>query len=130
MPFDPTTEELLAPSAAARACREVFGSESHPATIYRWAVRGTRVAGRVVRLDAIRKGCRLFTSREALVRFRDATNAAATDDGERPDRVAPELLARSEAAIERLRAQAAATRRASSRSQRRGSTRSAKGGRR
>lgn len=101
MPACVWSESLVSLSAAARLCEEVFGTPSHPATLFRWAVRGVRRGDRVVRLDTVRKGGRIFTSREALVRLRDALNELPV---EAATEAQVELAARAEAALARMRA--------------------------
>jgi len=62
------SEEVLALSAASR---EIPG-RPHPSTLFRWAT-GEGCNG--VKLEVIRVGRRLFTSREAIQRFLAACNA-------------------------------------------------------
>lgn len=90
------SEEILALSAASR---EIPG-RPHPSTLFRWAT-GTGCNGH--KLEVIRVGRRLFTSREAIARF-----LAACNDG-RPV-VAPDLKVATKrrkeiaAAVRRVRA--------------------------
>ena len=67
--IDLSTESLLSMAQAARL-RPLSrrGRPTHPSTIYRWIARGLRGH----RLEGIRLGGSLYTSREALQRFADA----------------------------------------------------------
>lgn len=75
---DILTETVL---TIAQAAREEPGAKgaAHASRyrLVRWATRGVRAGGVVVRLEAIRSGGNWVTSREALARFRAATTAAA-----------------------------------------------------
>jgi hypothetical protein len=49
----------------------------HPATIWRWICQGVELSdGSRLRLEAVRLGGRFLTSKEALLRFAAAQNAA------------------------------------------------------
>jgi hypothetical protein len=49
------------------------GKPPHPATMTRWALQGVRLKdGSKIKLEAIRVGNRLMTSRAAVVRFLEA----------------------------------------------------------
>jgi hypothetical protein len=49
----------------------------HPATVWRWITAGVALPdGSTLRLEAVRLGGRYLTSREALLRFAGAQNAA------------------------------------------------------
>jgi hypothetical protein len=45
------------------------GKTTAPSTFWRWAKKGVLVAGRAVKLEVCRVGCRWMTSRPALERF-------------------------------------------------------------
>jgi hypothetical protein len=66
--IDMSREALLSMSQAARV-RPLgrLGRPTHPSTVYRWISRGVR--GR--KLESLRLGGTLYTSREALQRFAD-----------------------------------------------------------
>lgn len=59
------TEDVLTLSEARSELRQITGKRPDKATLTRWIHRG--VGG--VRLDAVRMGCQLLTSRQALNRF-------------------------------------------------------------
>jgi hypothetical protein len=64
-------EELLTLSQAARSRPgSRNGRPTHPSTPYRWAVRGIRGH----RLEVVRIGGTLYTSRQALQRFVERLN--------------------------------------------------------
>jgi len=66
-------EELLTLAEAARALPRLRNERKvHVSTLYRWISRGVRG----VRLEAVRLGRTLVTSREALQRFAERLNAA------------------------------------------------------
>ena len=52
------------------------GKPVHHATLHRWAARGLRRGGKVVKLEVLKIGGRTYTSREALQRFADELTAA------------------------------------------------------
>lgn len=62
------TEDVLTLTAARSELAKVTGRRPDKATLCRWIHRG--VGG--VRLDAVRMGCQLLTSRQALTRFIEA----------------------------------------------------------
>lgn len=69
----PLHEELLSLAQAASLLpRRRAGKRPHPATLYRWASRGINS----VRLEVLRVGATLCTSREALQRFFERLTAA------------------------------------------------------
>jgi hypothetical protein len=73
------------------------GKRCHPSTIFRWAMKGVRG----VRLEVLRLGGRLITSREALQRFAEALSA----DLEQAPRPAPRSPAKRRRASERAAAE-------------------------
>ena len=85
-------EGLISMSKAASLCGEFRGGKgTHPSTIVRWAARGVRLpGGSVLRLETVRLGGRLATSRAALARF-----VAAQQPGQPPAAVAPKARSRS-----------------------------------
>jgi hypothetical protein len=68
-------EEPLLPVAQAAKLHPAFRG-FHPASIQRWARKGIKRGGAVVRLESIRIGQALCTSRQALDRFLVALNAS------------------------------------------------------
>ncbi len=76
--IDSSTEELLSLSEAARCVPKLNGRRVHASTVFRWCRRGLRG----VRLEYVRIGRRMATSKEALDRF---FNALAAADGEPPE---------------------------------------------
>lgn len=74
MPIDLQTENLLSLTDAARALPAIDGRRPHVSTLWRWAKKGVRG----VRLEHVRLGHRICTSREALNRF--AQRLAEVDD--------------------------------------------------
>jgi hypothetical protein len=77
--IDISTETLLTMGQAAGVRPPGrLGRPTHAATVYRWISRGLRG----VRLESIRLGGTLYTSREALQRFAESLTCRATADGE------------------------------------------------
>lgn len=73
-------ETVLSFSELARGSRGPAG-RVNPSTVFRWAKKGvTAPDGTQVRLESIRIGGRLFTSREAYGRF--LGNLATADEGD------------------------------------------------
>ena len=70
--IDIAEETILSLGEATRAVPAIEGKHPNASTIFRW----TRDGVRGVRLDSIRLGRRLCTSREALQRFVVALNDA------------------------------------------------------
>jgi len=69
-------EGAIGLAAAARILGTIrVGAPVHPSTVGRWAVRGVMVNGEVVRLESLRVGGRMCTSRPALLRFLERQNA-------------------------------------------------------
>ena len=72
MPINLRTESVISLSEAARHLPRLRqGRKVHVGTLYRWISRG--VGG--VRLEAVKIGRTLVTSREALQRFADRSSA-------------------------------------------------------
>ena len=65
MAIDLACEELLSLTDAAKALPPIDGKRPHISTIWRWCRRGVRG----VRLEYVRLGHRVCTTREALGRF-------------------------------------------------------------
>lgn len=65
MPINICNEQLLSLSDASRALPPIDGKRPHVSTIWRWCKRGIRG----VRLEYVRLGHRICTSKEALGRF-------------------------------------------------------------
>ena len=95
-------EPLIGLTAAAhRYPGHRQGSRLHPATLTRWILKGVRgLHGRIVRLEAMRLGCRWVTSDAALQRF--ATALASPSDAPVPPRSASARTKASAAAARKL----------------------------
>ena len=80
MPIDLATEELLSLTDAANSLPPLDGKRPHVSTIWRWCRKGLKG----VRLEHVRLGHRVCTSRDALARF--SQRLAETDEqpAERP----------------------------------------------
>ncbi len=80
-------ESLLTMAEAARFYGSRSGFRPHPSTVFRHARRGVAAAqgGGRIRLEHVRVGGRIFTSRESIERFwaacadADAANFASTN---------------------------------------------------
>ena len=82
MAIDLSSEHLLNLSEAAKVLPPLCGNRKvHVNTLYRWVSLGSRG----VRLEAVKIGRALVTSREALQRF--AERLTRDSDGARPTRV-------------------------------------------
>ncbi len=75
MAIDLTQEILLSLTDAAKALPPIDGRRPHTSTLWRWCRKGVRG----IRLEHVRLGNRVCTSREALVRF---SQRLATIEGE------------------------------------------------
>ncbi len=69
--IDLNQEEILSLSEACAALPQIEGKRPHISTLWRWCNRGIRG----VRLEHVRLGHRMCTSREALNRFLNALTA-------------------------------------------------------
>ncbi len=69
-------EKLLSLAVAGRP------TGTHPSTVSRWATRGVRKGGAVVKLETVRVGGRVKTSAEAVARF--FTDLSANDAAGEP----------------------------------------------
>ena len=76
MPIDMKTEELITLADATHVLPRLNGRRLHSSTIWRWAVKGVGS----VKLDYLKIGGRIVTSREALNRF----SSALADSDRRP----------------------------------------------
>jgi hypothetical protein len=74
MPIRPEHEKLF---PLAKAGQHVPGGPVHVSTLHRWRLRGCRG----VRLETVTVGGRRLTSREAILRFIQATTQAADGSG-------------------------------------------------
>ena len=63
------TSSLLSFDQAARSLPPIDGKRPHKATLFRWYRDGVGPRGNKVRLECVRLGRRLATTREALGRF-------------------------------------------------------------
>ncbi|MFO0796375.1 MAG: DUF1580 domain-containing protein [Gemmataceae bacterium] len=99
------TEGPIGPAAAARLYGSYRGGRpTHPSTIVRHIQDGVRLAdGTVLRLEGVRIGGRLVTSRPAIVRFIAAQQPADAPAPARPRSPAAGATA-ADAAGERLKA--------------------------
>lgn len=78
--IDIKSEQLLTLPEAARAVPPVGGKRPHTSTLFRWTRKGVRGG---VKLECVRIGRKLCTSREALDRFFHAvTEAPAPEPNE------------------------------------------------
>ncbi len=99
------TETPIGLSAAARLFGTFRGGQpTSPATLFRWCIQGVKLPdGRRVRLEHIRIGTRLMTSRAACIRFLEAQQSDPTDSASTPPRVSPpKQRCRAEAAGRKL----------------------------
>lgn len=75
--IDPTRDELLTLPEAARTLPRVGGKRPSCTTLWRWCCKG--IGPDRIRLEHVRVGRRVVTTREALGRFMAATAEAAAD---------------------------------------------------
>ena len=106
--IDLNQEELLSLSEACAALPRIDGKRPHTSTIWRWCRKGVRG----VRLEHVRLGHRICTSREALNRFANAlaradaaSNGSSTTESPTFPKSAPErhrarAVAEAEASLE------------------------------
>lgn len=106
--IDLSQEELLSLSEACAALPRIDGKRPHISTIWRWCRKG--VHG--IRLEYVRLGHRICTSREALNRFANAlaradTTVSGSSDSESPTFSSPtpqkhraRAIAEAEASLE------------------------------
>jgi hypothetical protein len=102
-------EKLLSPAAVAKAAR-IPGHRGGPhlngSTIFRHITKGVRAAnGELIRLEAVRVGCRWLTSVESVARFAERLTAAelqTTDDSSVPAPSPRQRNRQAEAASARL----------------------------
>ena len=62
-------DKLTMPAAGRLVGDRQGGPPVHASTITRWALKGVKVGGRVVRLEYLRAGGKILTTRQAMVRF-------------------------------------------------------------
>lgn len=102
--IDLINEKLIPLAQAARGLPPARqGRCTHISTLIRWIIHGCRSpSGEVVRLEAIRLGCRWMTSQEALQRFVDRLTPRIEDNppGQRPQTVGQRSRASQRAAEE------------------------------
>ncbi|QDU21822.1 DUF1580 domain-containing protein [Urbifossiella limnaea] len=101
------TEGPIGPAAAARLYGSYrSGRPTHPSTVVRHIQEGVRLAdGTTLRLEGVRIGGRLVTSRAAVVRFVAAQQpAAAEQPAATPPRSPAQRATAADAAGERLKA--------------------------
>lgn len=77
-------EQLISLGEAARVFPGARGADRiNPSTVLRWCRKGVRTATGVVRLDSLRAGSRVFTTREAVSRFvASLSSPGRRDEGE------------------------------------------------
>lgn len=103
------TEQPIGMSEAAR----LFGTyrntaKTAPQTVYRWCVAGVNLPdGRVVKLEHIRIGSRLLTSRAAIIRFLE-DQQTEPDNASKPRATAVRSPAARRRAVENARRKLAA----------------------
>ena len=90
MAIDLQNEEILSINDAARSLPRIDGKRPHLSTIWRWA----RVGVRGVKLDYVRLGRRVCTSKEALARFAQALAEADDVPRQRSD-ISPRIRSRT-----------------------------------
>jgi len=88
MAIDIHSEDLLSLTEAAKALPKVSGKRPAVSTLWRWARKGLRG----VRLEYVRVGRGIATSREALNRFFNALADADAPSGSADGRTAPPTL--------------------------------------
>ena len=89
MSIDPLTEELLSmKDAAALLQKRRGGAKVSLTSLWRWSTRGAKG----VRLETVRVGSSVYTTRDALRRFIEARTAAA--GGPVPQAPAPSTRSR------------------------------------
>lgn len=92
--FDICAEQLLTLREASRLCPgSRQGRPTHVATVYRWTARGIKG----IRLEAVRIGGTLYTSREAMQRFAERLTTNSTP---RPDETIQPARRKSAAAVD------------------------------
>lgn len=64
-----TTEGRISPEQVVDRCDSELYLTVKVMTVYKWASRGCRVDGQVVRLESVRLAGRVWTSWPALLRF-------------------------------------------------------------
>ena len=75
---DLLTEDVISLAAAGKLFPGSRGADRvNPSTVYRWTIQGVRTPAGVVRLESLRGGSRVFTTRQAVVRFVTALSAPA-----------------------------------------------------
>lgn len=97
--IDPTRDELLTLPEAARTLPRLDGKRPSCTTLWRWCTRG--VGPDRIRLEHVRMGRRVATTRDALARLMAATAEAATGRLSQP---APTIPSRREVAKAERRA--------------------------
>ncbi len=71
-------EEMISLGTAARMFPGARGAERvNPSTVYRWAYKGVQTPGGLVRLESLRVGSRVLTTKQAVERFVAALSAHA-----------------------------------------------------
>jgi len=72
------TAEQLTP--LSQLLTRVLGKRPAPATMWRWLNLGVKVGDQRVKLDAVRIGCKLYSTAEAVADFIAAQNPAPAED--------------------------------------------------
>jgi len=78
------------------------GPSIDPSTVFRWAKNGLKVGGRTVKLEAVRVGSRLITSRPAVARFVNDLTFTNPPPALTPTPTASSAARRAKAAVKTL----------------------------
>ena len=75
---DLLAEDVISLAAAGKLFPGSRGADRlNPSTVYRWTVQGVRTPAGVVKLESLRGGSRVFTTKQAVERFVAALSAPA-----------------------------------------------------
>lgn len=73
---DLLTEDIISLAAAGKLFPGSRGADRvNPSTVYRWTMQGVRTPTGVMKLESLRAGSRVFTTRQAVERFVAALSA-------------------------------------------------------
>ncbi len=73
---DLLTEDVISLAAAGKLFPGSRGAHRvNPSTVYRWTIQGVSTPTGVVRLESLRAGSRVFTTKQAIERFVTALSA-------------------------------------------------------
>jgi hypothetical protein len=79
----PLPTDRLVPLREALNALPLHIPRPHEATVRHWAEEGVVVGGRRVRLAALRRGCRWFSTAESILAFFEQLNPAPAEEGDR-----------------------------------------------